>query len=126
MQNRPDHHIARRDRSARRAPQFWPTIAPIEPDSASRGTTAKLCNRPAAPKPATADSPWLASSAVSTERPIGLIALEKAAGPATDRIALLDAPTSQSRIAAGWICNCAPLISHRATRMAMKNPAIVA
>ena len=57
---------------------------------------------------------------------MGLIAFEKAAGAATERIALLEAPTSQSRIAAGWMCSFAPRISHSATRIAMKNPAIVA
>ena len=43
--------VAARDRSGMRAPQFCPTMAPIEPDRASRGTVAKLCSRPAAPAP---------------------------------------------------------------------------
>ena len=106
MQNSPAQYIARLARSGRSAPQFWPIIAPIEPERPSRGTTAKLCNRPAAPKPATAASPWLASSAVRTDSPIGLIAFEKAAGPATRRIARLESAILHPRIFDGAIAIC--------------------
>ena len=126
MQNPAAHSAASRARSVRPAPQFCPTIAPIAPDRASSGTITKLCKRPAAPNPATAASPSSATQAVRTERPSGLIALEKAAGSPTLMIARAGSMRSLLRSRAGLKGREVPRSSTMATDTPIAQPITVA
>ena len=63
---------------------------PIPADNARRATIATDCTRVAAPNPATAASPSVATAAVTTAIPAGLIAFESDAGRPTRTISVSD------------------------------------
>ena len=88
---------------------------------------AKLWRRPAAPKAATASCPSSAISAVSTERPIGLIAFENDAGPATRMIARIGSRGfSHWRMSAGLNGRCVLPTQMTASTTATAQPISVA